>query len=64
MRSFCLLISMELILVSNSTLLYLNSNDINSFKKCFLVGGGGGVIAINIIVVKENPQIMLVCNLL
>ena len=36
MRSFCLLTSMELILIPNCSLLYLHSNDMNSFEKFIL----------------------------
>ena len=32
MSSFCMLASMELILIPNNTLLYLYSNDMNSLK--------------------------------
>ena len=42
MHSFCLLASMELILIPNCSLLYLYSNDMNNFKNIFLGGGGGG----------------------
>ena len=42
MRSFCLLASMELILIPNCSLLYLHSNDMNSLKSSLLGGGGGG----------------------
>ena len=35
MRSFCLLTSMELILIPISSLLQLYSNDMNSLKKIF-----------------------------
>ena len=34
--SFCLLASMELILVANCSSLYLHSNDMNSLKSIFL----------------------------
>ena len=42
MHSFCLLPSMEPILVPNCSILYLHSNDMNSEK--FILGkkGGGG----------------------
>ena len=36
MCSFCLLASMELILIPNNSLLYLHSNDMNSLKSVFL----------------------------
>ena len=36
MRSFCLLASMELNLIPDYSLLYLHSNDINSFQSVFL----------------------------
>ena len=36
MHSFCLLTSMELILIPNCSLLYLHSNDMNSSKSLFL----------------------------
>ena len=39
MRSFCLLASMELILIPNCSLLYLHSNDMNSLKSLFLKNG-------------------------
>ena len=32
MRSFCLLTSLELVLVANCSLLYLHSNEMNSVK--------------------------------
>ena len=36
MCSFCLLTSMELILIPNCSLFYLHSNDMNSLKSLFL----------------------------
>ena len=36
MRSFCLLASMQLILIPNCSLLYLHSNGVNSLKNVFL----------------------------
>ena len=50
-----LLTSMELNLISNSSILHVDSNDMNSFKCVFL-----RYIAINIIVI--DPQIKSVCN--
>ena len=47
MRSFCLLTSMELILTPNCSLLYLQSNDMNSLIKFIL---DVFVIAINRII--------------
>ena len=52
MRNFCLLTSIELVLIPNCSLLNLHSNDINSLKSSFLKK----VIAINIIVIKK-PKI-------
>ena len=49
--SFCLLASIEQILVPNCSLLYLHSNDMNSLKKLFLKRK---VTAINIIVIKKK----------
>ena len=48
----CLLASMEMILMPNCSLLYLHSNDMNSFKNEFLKK----VIAINIIVIKTQMK--------
>ena len=53
MRNFCLLTSRELILVSNCSLLYLHSNDINRLKR-FLEEKK--VIAMNMIVIKKNTE--------
>ena len=51
MRSFCLLTSVELNLTQDCSLLYLDANDMNSFKSVFLKKK---VIAINIIFIKTD----------
>ena len=48
MCSFCLLSSMDLIPIPNFSLLYLDSNDMNSFKSVYLKK----VTAMNIIVIN------------
>ena len=56
MYSFCLLASMELILIPNCSILYLHSNNRNSSKSLFMKK----VIAINIL--SQKLQIKSECN--
>ena len=59
MLSFCSLTSMEPILIPNCSLLYLHSNDMNSWKKFI---SEKKVIAINTIDINKNLQIGSTCN--
>ena len=54
MHSFCLLTSMELIIIANCSILYLHSNDTNNLKSLFLKKK---VIPINIIVIKNHKSV-------
>ena len=49
-HSFCLLTSLELVLILNCSLLYFHSNIMNSLKRFILIN----VRAINIVLKKPN----------